>query len=122
MSSAALPKVALSSPPAAAPSRSASASVALPMYPASGMMPSPAPTKTHTGDAPANFSATATGTARNITLSGVSRRNPDPSAAWADGPGLAAGGLAMCDPAVAGSGYSCRRASIGSSRAARRAG
>ena len=50
MSSAALPKVALSSPPTAGPLRLARCSVASPMYPASGMMAAAARANTRLGD------------------------------------------------------------------------
>ena len=49
ISSAALPNVALSSPPIVGPERSASSSVAVPMRPAAGMSESAAATKTYIG-------------------------------------------------------------------------
>jgi hypothetical protein len=63
MISAALPKVALSSPPTLGPTRSVSASVAAPIRPASGTSPSAASRKTVSGGACAPSAISAAGTA-----------------------------------------------------------
>ena len=67
ISSGALPKVTLSSPPIPGPERAASSSVARPISAAVGMMPSAAATKTIPAPASRSSSATAAG------ISGTSR-------------------------------------------------
>src|SRR2546428_710991 len=76
ISSAALPNVALSSPPTPAPSRSAMRSVAAPMSPASGTIASAAHANVATPPQPSHSAAAATGmntSSSNSARSGLSR-------------------------------------------------
>jgi len=75
MSSAAFPKVALSSPPMPSPIFSARCSVAFPINPASGMMAMQEVTNTATGLAPQWSSAAATGTNTSSKFSAFSKES-----------------------------------------------
>ncbi len=75
INSAALPKVALSSPPSVGPVRSARCSVAVPISAASGRTATHAIAKISTGSAPVRESQNAAGAARKSTDQGPSTRS-----------------------------------------------